>query len=476
MGTLVGVLPGLGPAATISLLLPVIFHIPAVSSMIMLAGVAYGAQYGGSTTSILVNIPGEVASVVTCLDGYQMTLQGRAGPALGIAAFGSFIAGTIGVIGLMIFAPALANFALRFGPPEYLSLTVMSLALVTYVSKGSIMKSLMMACLGLILSTVGMDTFTSQPRLTFGTMALLDGFELVYVTMGLFGLSEVLINLDRSLKTDVARAVDTKLRNLLPNRRDWKDSAKPIARGTFLGFFLGILPGFGPAISSFISYAIEKRFSKHPEKFGTGIIEGVAGPEAANNAASSGTFIPLLGLGIPVNPSTAILLSALMILGLQPGPLLISEKPDLFWGVIASMYSGNLMLLVLNLPLIGIWVRILKIPYSILYVFIILFCQIGAYSVNNNVFNVLIMNIFGLFGYLMKRYSFEGAPMIMALVLGSMFENALRRSLMMSDGDPIIFISRPLSIIFLLIALVFLLSPLFMRDRIGKKAIEMKEE
>ncbi len=333
-----------------------------------------------------------------------------------------------------------------------------------------------MACFGLILSTVGMDTFTSQSRLTFGVTALLDGFELVYVTMGLFGLGEVFINLDQAVNTDIARVVDTKFKNLLPNRQDWKDSAKPMARGTLVGFFLGVLPGFGPAISSFISYAIEKRFSKHPERFGTGTIEGVAGPESANNSASSGTFIPLLGLGIPVNPSTAILVGALMILGLQPGPLLISDRPDVFWGVIASMYSGNVMLLILNLPLIGIWVQILKIPYSILYVLIVLFCQIGAYSVNNNVYNVLIMNIFGLFGYLLKRYSFEGAPMIMALVLGGMFETSLRRSLMMADGDATIFLSRPLSLAFLLIALVLLISPFFTRERIGKKAIEMKEE
>lgn len=476
MGTLVGVLPGLGPTAAISLLLPAIFHVPAVSAMIMLAGICYGAQYGGSTTSILVNIPGEAASVVTCLDGYQMARQGRAGPALGIAAFGSFIAGTFGVIGLALFAPTLANFALRFGPPEFFSLAVMSLTLVTYVSKGSLIRSLMMACVGLIMSTVGMDPITSRARFTFKLSALLDGFEIVYVTMGLFGLSEVLINLGQSLKRVTVSTTDTRIKNLLPNRQDWKDSAKPIARGTILGFFLGTLPGFGPAISSFVSYAIEKKFSKRPEKFGTGVIEGVAAPESANNAASSGTFIPLLSLGIPVNPSTAILVGALMILGVQPGPLLISSRPDLFWGVVASMYIGNVMLVVLNLPLIGIWVQILKIPYSLLYVFIVIFCQIGAYSVNNSVTDVLLMNIFGLVGYLMKRYEFEGAPLILALVLGPMFENSLRRSLIISDGSPMIFFSRPLSAVFLFIAIVFLISPLFTRERIGKKAIEMRED
>ena len=373
----------------------------------------------------------------------------------------------------MLFAPTLANFALRFGPPEYFSLAVMSLTLVTYVSKGSMIRSLMMACIGIIMSTAGMDPITSRGRFTFGLTALLDGFEIIYVGMGLFGLSEVLVNLDKSLKQDT---FDTRVKNLLPNLQDWKDSAKPFARGTVLGFFLGILPGFGTAITSFVSYAIEKKFSKHPEKFGTGAIEGVAGPESANNAASSGTFIPLLSLGIPANPSTAILLGALMILGIQPGPLLISSNPDLFWGVIASMYIGNVLLLVLNLPLIGLWVKVLKMPYSILSVLIITFCEIGAYSVNNDVVDVLIMNIFGLVGYLMKRYGFDGAPLILGLVLGRMFEKSLRRSLILSNGSLAIFFSRPLSAIFLLIALAFLISPLFTRERIGKKAIETKED
>jgi len=472
LGTLVGVLPGLGPSATISLLLPMIFHAPVVSSIIMLAGITYGAQYGGSTTSILVNIPGEASSVITCLDGYQMARRGRAGPALGIAAFGSFIAGTIGVIGLMLFAPTLARLALRFGPPEFFSLALMSLTLVTYVSKGSLVRSLVMVCVGLSLSLVGMDPITSRSRLTFGQSALMDGFELVYVAMGLFGLSEVLINLGQAMKKEILHA---KIKNLLPNRQDWKDSARPIARGTVLGFFLGIIPGFGQAIPTFLSYAIEKKFSKHPEKFGTGAIEGVAGPESANNAASSGTFIPLLSLGIPANPSTAILIGALLILGLQPGPLLISTRPDLFWGVVASMYIGNVMLVLLNLPLIGLWVQMLKVPYSLLYVFIVLLCQIGAYSVNNDVNDVLMINIFGCVGYLMKRYQFEGAPLILALVLGPMLESSLRRALMMSDGSPAIFLTRPISAAFLIVAIIFLISPLFTRERIGKKAIEAED-
>jgi putative tricarboxylic transport membrane protein len=473
IGTLVGVLPGLGPPAAISLLLPITFYVPAVPAMIMLSGILYGAMYGGSITSILLNIPGEAASVVTCLDGYQMAKQGRAGPALGIAAFGSFIAGTFGIIGLMLFAPMLANYALRFGPPEFFSLSVMSLTLVTYVSKGSIIQSLMMACLGLIMSTVGMDPITSRTRFTFGFGGLLDGFDLVCVAMGLFGMSEVLANLGQSLKREV---FDTKVKNLFPNRQDWKDSAMPIARDSVLGFLLGIIPGFGTVITTFVSYAVEKKFSRHPEKFGTGAIEGVAGPESANNAASIGAFIPLLSLGIPVMPSAAILLGALMIQGLQPGPLLISSRPDLFWGLVASMYIGNVMLLVLNIPLIGLWVQILKVPYSILYVLIVIFCQIGAYSVNTSVTDVLLMNLFGLLGYLMRRYEFEGAPLILAILLGPMFENSLRRSLMLSDGNPMIFFSRPLSAVFLLIAIVFLISPLFTRERIGKKAIEIKKD
>jgi putative tricarboxylic transport membrane protein len=301
---------------------------------------------------------------------------------------------------------------------------------------------------------------------------LTDGFELVYVAMGLFGMSEVLTNLGHAMKREI---LDTKIQNLLPTFQDWRDSAKPIARGTILGFFLGILPGFGQAIPTFISYAIEKKFSKHPEKFGTGAIEGVAGPESANNAASSGTFIPLLSLGIPANPSGAIIVGALMILGLQPGPLLISSRPDLFWGVVASMYIGNVMLVLLNLPLIGLWVKMLKIPYSLLYVFIILLCQIGAYSINNDVNDVLFINIFGLVGYLMKRYKFDGAPLILALVLGSMLESSLRRALMMSDGSPLIFFTRPISAVCLIVGILFLLSPLFTKERIGKKAIDAED-
>jgi len=473
MGTLVGVLPGLGPPATLSLLMPLVLHAPPVASFIMLSGICYGAQYGGSTTSILLNIPGEVASVVTCLDGYQMARQGRAGAALGISAFGSFIGGSIGVLGLMFFAPLLAKFALRFGPPEYFTLAVMSMTLVTYLTRGSLIKGLMMACLGIIMSTVGMDPMTSRTRFTLGMPALLDGFEIVFVAMGIFGMSEVLINLQKTLKREI---LTTKIKGLLPTRQDWRDSAKPIARGSLLGFFLGLIPGLGINISTFMSYALEKRLSQHPEKFGRGAIEGVAGPETANNAGSSGTFIPLLSLGIPTNPSTAILLGVLVILGVQPGPLLISTKPDLFWGVIASMYIGNVMLVVLNLPLIGIWVQILKIPYSILAPLIVIFCEIGAYSVDTSSTGMLLMNMFGLVGYFLKRYEFPGTPLILGLVLGPMLENSLRRSLVLSDGSPLIFLSRPMAALFLIVAVVSLVVPLFTRERIGKEAIEMQDD
>jgi putative tricarboxylic transport membrane protein len=351
---------------------------------------------------------------------------------------------------------------------------VMSLMLVAYVSKGSLLRSLIMACLGVVMSTVGMDPITSRPRFTFGNTDLMDGFDIVYVAMGMFGMGEVLMNLSQTMKK--VETFDTEIKNLLPNRQDWKKCAMPIARGTVIGFFLGIIPGFGNLLPTFVSYAVEKKLSKYPEKFGTGVIEGVAGPESTNNASSSATFIPLLSLGLPTNPSTAIILGALMILGLQPGPLLISSNPAVFWGVIASMYIGNVMLIILNLPLIGLWVKILKIPYSILYVLIIMFCQIGAYSVNSSVEDVFLVNIFALVGFLVKRYEFEPAPLMLGLVLGPLFETALRRSLLLSEGSPLIFITRPLSAFFLLVAFIFLLSPLFSRKKIGEKVIAMQEE
>jgi putative tricarboxylic transport membrane protein len=457
IGTLVGVLPGLGPVAAISLLLPTTFHVTPVSAIIMLAGIYYGAMYGGSTTSILVNIPGEAASVVTCLDGYKMARQGRAGPALGIAAFGSFIAGTIGVIGLMLIAPPLAEMALKFGPPEYFSLMIMGLTILTFLASGPMWKALLMASFGLFLGCIGMDTLMGATRFTFDIVELSDGIGLVPVVMGLFGISEVLLNVEQSMERSI---FETKIRNLLPTVKDWADSIWAILRGTVIGFFLGVLPGGGAVISSFVSYAVEKKVSKYPEKFGTGVIQGVAGPESANNAATGGAFIPLLTLGIPANPVMAILLGAMMIHGMQPGPMLVKEQPGLFWGAITSMYLGNVMLLVLNLPLIGLWVKILKVPYPILFPLILLFCVVGAYSLNNSIVEVLIMVIFGLIGYLFKKFEYEAAPLILALVLGPMLETALRRSLLLSAGDPMIFLTRPISAALMLISFFLLAYPL----------------
>jgi putative tricarboxylic transport membrane protein len=457
VGTLVGVLPGLGPVATVSLLLPTTFHLPPLSGIVMLAGIYYGAQYGGSTTSILVNIPGEASSVVTCLDGYQMARQGRAGPALGIAAFASFIAGTLSTAIIMFVAPPLARFALQFGPTEYFSLMFLGLTVLTYLASGSMIKALMMACLGIFLGTIGTDVISGSERFTFHSYTLMDGLGLVPVVMGLFGISEVLLNIDESMKREIYKA---KLSNLFPTLQDWRDSALPILRGTLIGFFLGILPGGGAVIASFGAYAIEKRFSKHPERFGKGAIEGVAAPEAANNAGSQGNFTPLLTLGIPSNAIMAMLLGCLMIHGIQPGPLLIKNHAPLFWGVIGSMYIGNVMLLILNLPLIGIWVKILKVPYPILFPLILLFCLIGAYSLNNNVMEILIMIVFGVLGYLMKKFVYEGAPLVLAFVLSPMIENALRQSLIMSHGSFMIFVTEPISLVLLLIAFFLLVSPI----------------
>ena len=467
IGTLVGVLPGLGPVAAMSLLLPATFHTTPVSSIIMLAGIYYGAMYGGSTTSILVNIPGEAASVMTCLDGYQMARQGRAGPALGISAFASFIAGTIGIIGMMLISPPLVNFALKFGPPEYFSLMVLGLMVLTFLTSASMVRALMMATFGLMVGTVGLDNISGLARFTFNIPELLDGVGLVPVVMGLFGISEVLLNLEMKKTREV---FTTKVKGLLPTLEDWAVSIWAILRGTALGFFLGILPGGGAVIASFVSYAVEKRVAKHPENFGKGAIEGVAAPEAANNAAAQGAFIPLLTLGIPANVVMALLLGALIVHGVTPGPLLLSQHPQLFWGVVASMYVGNIMLLALNLPLIGIWVQLLKVPYAILFPIIILFCLIGSYSINNSTTDIAIMLVFGVIGYLMKKISLEAAPMVLAFVLGPMMETALRQSLIKSRGSFSIFFSRPISATCLIIAIALMVIPLlpwFRRRRPG---------
>jgi putative tricarboxylic transport membrane protein len=471
MGTLVGVLPGLGPTAAIALLLPNTFHVPPVTAIIMLAGIYYGAMYGGSTTSILVNIPGEAASVITCLDGYQMARKGRAGPALGIAAFGSFIAGTVSIIGLMLVAPPLARFALAFGPPEYFSLMLLGIIILIYLASGSILKALMMFVFGLLVSTIGMDAISGTQRLTFGVLELCDGVGLIPAIMGLFGVSEVIMNVEQVMKTEV---VTTKVKNLLPNLRDWKDSFWPIIRGSVLGFFIGILPGPAPVISSFSSYAIEKKLSKHPEKFGTGVIEGVAGPESANNAATGGAFIPLFTLGIPVNSVIAILLGAFMIHGIQPGPMIITKHADLFWGTVMSMYLGNIMLLILNLPLIGLWVQVLKVPYPILFPLILLFCLVGVYSLNYSLIEISLMIGFGVFGYLARKFQFELAPLVLAIVIGPMMENNLRLSLVISQGNPMIFITHPISAAFMCVTAALLISPLV--PWVGKRRQSLQEK
>ena len=426
IGTAIGVLPGLGPPATIALLLPVTYGMEPTSAVILLAGIFYGAMYGGSTTSILLNIPGEAASVVTCLDGYQMARQGRAGAALAVSAVGSFLAGTLGILGLMLMAPPLAEFALRFGAPENAALLMLGLMMVGYLGGGSMAKGLMMAALGLLLGTVGLDPMVGSPRFTYGFLKLSEGFEFILVAMGLFGIGEVLANVEQAVKPEV---LETKIRGLLGTREDWRAAAAPLVRGSLLGFLIGVLPGGGAVISSFVTYALEKKLSRHTERFGRGAIEGVAAPEAANNAAATSSFIPLLTLGIPGNASIALIFAALLIHGIRPGPLLIQDRPEIFWGLIASMYLGNVMLLVLNLPLIRLWVTLLQVPYAVLAPFIVVFVLVGAYSVNNSVTDVGFTVIFGFLGYLMRKFEFEPAPLVLAMILGPQLEASLRRAL-----------------------------------------------
>ncbi len=468
IGTAIGVLPGLGPPATVALLLPVTYKMEPATAIIMLAGIFYGAMYGGSTTSILLNIPGEAASVVTCIDGYQLARNGRAGAALGISAIGSFIAGTIAVFGLSLVAPTLASFALLFGPPEYFSLVLLGLIMAVYLSEGSAVKGLAMVGFGLLLGSVGIDPVQGATRFTFGISRMLDGFDFVVVAMGLFGVAEVLVNLEAPEVRDVFK---TSLRRLLPTKEDWKRCWGSVARGSVLGFFIGVLPGGGAIISSFITYAVEKRISKHPEQFGRGAVEGVAGPESANNAASTSSFIPLLTLGIPGNATIAMIFVALMIHGIRPGPLLLQEHPDLFWGVIASMYIGNLMLLGLNLPLIGMWVRLLTVPYHFLALVVVIICVIGAYSVKAAVFDVGTMLTFGVVGYLMRKGGFPPAPLILAMILGPILERSLQQSLISSGGNPRIFIDKPISVVLLACAAFLVLTPLL---KIGVRRLKKK--
>lgn len=459
LGTAIGVLPGLGPATTIALLLPVTYTMDATSAVILLAGVYYGAMYGGSTTSILLNIPGEASSVVTCLDGYQMARQGRAGPALGISALGSFIAGTIAIFLMAMVAPALARFALKFGPAEYSALVLCGLLMAVYLSEESILKGLLMMMLGLLLGMVGIDPVHGEERFTFGLLRLTDGINFILVAMGLFAVSELLVNLETP--AGAADVFKTSLKGILPTKEDWRKCWAPLFRGTSIGFLIGVLPGGGAIISSFMAYAVEKKFSKHPEAFGQGAIEGVASPEAANNAASTSSFIPLLTLGIPGNNAIAMLFVALMIHGIQPGPLLLTEHPNLFWGVIASMYIGNVMLLGLNLPLIGLWVRLLKVPYHFLAVLIVVIVMIGAYSLKNAAFDVGMIVIFGVFGYVARKNGFPFAPCVLAMILGRTLEQSVQQALKISGADLMIFIERPISATLLALIVLVLLIPLF---------------
>ncbi len=442
VGTLVGVLPGIGPLAGISILLPVTFGLNATQAIIMLAGIYYGSQYGGSTTSILMRIPGEASSVMTCIDGYAMAQKGRAGAALCIAAVGSWIGGTFGVLVLTVVAPPLATIAISFGPPEYTALLVLGLIFLAYMSSSSLIRTLLMACLGLLLGMIGIDNMTGHFRYSFDLADLGDGIGIVPVAVGLFGLGEIL---STPSATAVQEVKTPGLRDLLPTKTEWRESAMPITRGTLLGFFIGIIPGSAHIISSFLSYALEKRVSKHPEEFGKGAVAGVAGPETANNAASTGAFVPMLALGIPTSPITAVLIGALMLHGIQVGPTLVNDHPDVFWGFVASMYVGNVMLLALNLPLVSVFVWVLRIPYAYLYPLIIMFCIIGVYEVNNSIVDVWIMLIMGVLGYALRKFEFDPAPLVLGLVIAPILEQSLRQSLIMSNGNYFIFFSRPIS-------------------------------
>ena len=472
MGTVVGVLPGLGPAATIAMLLPLTLKMDHTTAIIALGGIFYGARYGGSTTSILLNIPGESSSVVTCLDGYQLARKGRAGAALGISAIASFVAGTIGVLGLMLIAPPLARFALRFAPPEYFALMVLGLVMVVFLAGESMVKALLAMLVGLWIATIGTDLFAGESRFTFGQAKLLGGVDFIAATVGIFAIAEVLVNLESRGGAELFKLAKG-LRNLLPTFQDIKDCRFAFLNGSIIGFFVGALPGAGATVASFLSYGLEKAVSRHPEKFGTGVIEGVAAPEGANNADASGALVPLLTLGIPGGNTTAILLGGLILWGYKPGPLLIQEHPQLFWGLVASMYIGNVLLLILNLPLVPLFAQILRLPYYVLYPLILGISFVGVYSVNNSLFDVWVMGLFGLLGYLMRKLEFPAAALILGMVLGDSLERALRQSLMMSQGDIAILVTRPISGVLLSVAALILCLPLVRKVRYWRvEAIE----
>jgi putative tricarboxylic transport membrane protein len=460
VGTLVGVLPGIGPLAALALLLPVTFQLAPVAGLGMLAAIFYGAMYGGSTTSILVNIPGEAASVVTAIDGHQMARQGRAGAALGIAAIGSFIAGTLALVALTFFSPLLTSIAISFGPPENFGLMVLGLVTTLYMIGGSKVKGVLMIALGFLMATIGMDVVNGRDRFTLGNINLSGGIEILSVVIGLYGVSEILLNCETIVKNQV---LTEKIKGLWPTFSDWKASWKPMMRGSFLGFFLGLVPGGGPVTASFISYALERKLAKNPERFGKGAIEGVAGPEAANNSAVSGGMIPLITLGIPGNAVTALLLGALVIQGVQPGPTFITQRPDLFWGFIASMYVGNVFLLLLNLPLVGLWVQCLRIPYRVLFPLILLLAIVGTYSANKNVFDLWIMLGFGVAGYVLRKLQYEFSPFLIAFVLAPMLEQSLRQSMVMSPDGLLIFMTRPVAATMIFLSCVLAL--LVLRQR-----------
>lgn len=466
LGTMIGVLPGLGPLATIAMLLPVTYQMSdPTTALIMLAGIYYGAQYGGSTTAILVNLPGETSSVVTTLDGYQMAQHGRPGPALSIAAMGSFFAGTVATVLIAGFAPALAEIAFEFGPTEYFSLMVLGLIAAVVLAHGSIIKALAMVVLGLLIGMIGTDVNSGVARFSFGVPELTDGIEFAVVALGLFGFGEIIANLEEGARREV---FTSKVGRLLPSSAELRASAAPIMRGTGLGSFLGLLPGGGAVLSSFTSYALEKKLSRTPERFGKGAIEGVAGPESANNAGAQTSFIPMLTLGIPTNPVMALMIAGMMIHNIQPGPQVMTSNAPLFWGLIASMWLGNAMLLVLNLPLIGIWIRLLTVPYRVLYPAILLFCCVGAYSLNNNVFDIYMTIPFAVLGYAFRKLDCEPAPLLLGLVLGSLMEEYLRRAMTISRGDWSVFVTRPLSAALLAIAialLVVVFLPAFAKKR-----------
>ena len=460
MGTLTGILPGFGPLAAMAILLSFTLRLDATGAMILFAGIYYGAMYGGSTTSILLNIPGEAASVVTCIDGYKMAQKGRGGAALAVSAVGSFVAGNVSIIGLMFASTQLARVALRFGPPEFFAIGACGLIILIRISHGSMLKSLIMVLLGLALSMVGMDTITGVNRFTFGIYDLGQGVDFLPVAMGLFGIAEVMSTATGSEDRNYIRV---RLREMFPTLEEWRRSVGPVLRGSVLGFLIGLIPGPAPVISTFTSYLTEKKLSSRPDEFGEGAIEGVAGPEAANNASVGGAYVPLLGLGVPFSPHMAIVLGALMLQGITPGPGMITEKPELFWGLMASMYLGNFMLLILNLPLIGVFLSVLKIPRGLLLPLIVVFCLVGVYSINSSFVDLMVLAVFGLLGYLFRRIGFEPAPLVLALVIGPMIETSLRQTLKMSGGDASVFFLRPICAVLYLIVLAVFLIPYAIR-------------